>query len=913
MNLLKKITAIVLALTLCICGFKSSAPVALADDLTTAQKQYDTTLSIKSVSNSGSNARFFANACNYIQPDATYWKSRLFGQAKVNGNEQTVQICYLLADCYEILMLDSGITPVEGMTITLSGVYESNQVNYYVEINEVTFLYSNQKWTIKETVKAFECGSVSLHGNSSDGDEQGATQVWLIPQNSISLATYQIFTPIMGEGVVKVNGTEVQADLYGGGSEPAFWLKLKETVKPGDLLSIAGKFAIADKTYVIHIEKTTFKYLGVKDGKGYWTVAQKHEIYDYPEVNTVTLVEPSGYNSTYPGYAFYLKLDANLSLTLPEEQESKVIGIQYTINDGEKRPLNEAFMQKHAGGTFFALIRTDEKAKNTKITFSGIGSLYANEEKGFVLEEDISVYINSHGISLDGYVLPPESEIFGDVNGDQKVDICDFMRVKRYLAGEITINSQANLTKNDFDIDNEDLTIMSFLLMTEYNELGNPIGIPRYLDTRQIEMAAYMGPRQGEQWRYEKGVGQEKITTSFLNEKEFQKYKDAGFTYLIAENDASYYSKELPSYMELAEKVGLDVVVMDYNINNYLRGIEDINPTDIKTKTQHAINQYGDTFKGWMLADEPSISQLNNYKEVVENIRSVAKDKYLMVACYPKHADIDLLTTDSQMIESNDKTLAYTSYLTSFGTLLGEFNYDLYPLVGETNLRDEWLDNLCLAASGGKEMGFLNGITIQSSDFYNSYGLKSRAPTKQDDIGFQVYTALAYGMRKINYYTYWSHDSQSPNRYQTQAMVMYPTDGGEESVETDIYYAVQKVNQEIKQYDHVLMNYAWEGSITLGGADDKSLGYSNDRLVTSTATTNAVIGCMKDALGYDGYMIANANNPYKDIATTVSVTFKDATKAIVYVDGKEELIDLNHGTYETTIPSGEGVFIIPIV
>ncbi len=912
MNLLKKIAAIVLVLTLCICGFKPSVPVVLADGLDTAQKQYDTTLSIKSVSKSGTNARFFANACNYIQPDATYWKSRLFGQAKVNGSEQTIQICYLLADCYEILMPDSGITPVEGMTITLSGAYESDQVNYYVEIEEVAFLYSNQTWTIKETVKAFECGSLSLHGNSSDGDEQGATQVWLIPKNPISLEMYQAFTPIIGEGFFKVNGTEVKADLYGGALEPAFCLKLEETVQPGDLLSIAGKFAIADETYVIHIEETTFKYLGMTEGKGYWTVAQQHEIYDYPKVNTVTLVEPSGYNSTYPGYAFYLKLDAELSLTM-EEKESKVIGIQYAIDDGEKKTLNEAFMQTHAGGTFFALIRTDKIVKNTKITFSGIGSLSANEEKGFVLEKDVSIYINSHGISLDGYMLPQESEILGDVNGDQKVDICDVMRMKRYLAGDITINSQANLTKNDLDIDNEDLTMMYFVLMTEYNESGNPIGMPRYLDTRQIEMAAYMGPRSASKVRYENGVSQGEIGTSFLNEKEFQKYKDAGFTYLIAEGDASYYSDNLPTYMELADKVGLDVVLMDYNINNYLKGVEDINPTDITVKTQYAIDAYGQTFKGWMLADEPGIGYLDNYTAVVNSIRSVTKDKYLMMACLPKHAEIDLLTTDSQIIESNEKSLAYTNYLTSFGTLLGEFNYDLYPLVGEKNLRDDWLENLSLAASGGKENGFLNGITIQSSDFYNSYGLKFRAPIEEDDIGFQVYTALAYGMRKINYYTYWSHYSQSPTGYQTQTMVMYPTDGSGESVETDIYYAVQKVNQEIKQYDHVLMNYAWEGSITLGGADDKALGYSNDRLVASTATTNAVIGCMKDALGYDGYMIANANNPYKDIETTVSVTFKDATQAIVYVDGKEELIDLNNGTYETTIPSGEGVFIIPIV
>ena len=59
-------------------------------------------------------------------------------------------------------------------------------------------------------------------------------------------------------------------------------------------------------------------------------------------------------------------------------------------------------------------------------------------------------------------------------------------------------------------------------------------------------------------------------------------------------------------------------------------------------------------------------------------------------------------------------------------------------------------------------------------------------------------------------------------------------------------------------------------------------------------------------------MIVNVTDPGKNISDEVTVTFKEASKAIVYVQGEEQTIDLKDGSYTFKLTSGEGVFVIPI-
>lgn len=62
----------------------------------------------------------------------------------------------------------------------------------------------------------------------------------------------------------------------------------------------------------------------------------------------------------------------------------------------------------------------------------------------------------------------------------------------------------------------------------------------------------------------------------------------------------------------------------------------------------------------------------------------------------------------------------------------------------------------------------------------------------------------------------------------------------------------------------------------------------------------------------DVFWLVNTSDPINETKKTMNVTFADATKAIVFADGKKKIISLSNDKYETTLAAGEGQFVIPI-
>ena len=143
---------------------------------------------------------------------------------------------------------------------------------------------------------------------------------------------------------------------------------------------------------------------------------------------------------------------------------------------------------------------------------------------------------------------------------------------------------------------------------------------------------------------------------------------------------------------------------------------------------------------------------------------------------------------------------------------------------------------------------------------------------------------------------------------------------GDPAVKTPAYYAVQQINNEIKKFDHVFLQYDWQGTMKVlaNGKAQNSLmsgvrDYVSPRISEASSTGDAIIGCMKDKEGYDGFWLVNMTDPATPQNNTVTVTFRKASKAICYVEGEEKTVDLKDGSYSFELKSGSGVFVIPIV
>lgn len=504
------------------------------------------------------------------------------------------------------------------------------------------------------------------------------------------------------------------------------------------------------------------------------------------------------------------------------------------------------------------------------------------------------VYENGQWNVYSATVAQPSTGQVGDANGDATLNSVDIVRMLRYLndmTNEIGV-TDADMNGNGC-VDEKDIALVRKYIVGLIDEYGAYVkGAPIYSNTEdEMRIAGYVSPLQ----------------------EGFADYKAAGFTTLISETITNYEDANFDSYMKAADEQGLDVLVHSDVIRAVVEGVRAFNADEIKAIYDNA-SKYS-SFRGFMLGDEPSIVRLDAYKAVSEVLKSLDPDIELLVTCLPTYVeDESVLSTNSSF------TLAekYADYVTSFGKALSNFTYDFYPFkykyryeifgskVGEDRyMRDDWFQNLNIVAKTAKGL-FDTGITIQS--YAEELNAKDhyRTVTKAD-LSFQVYSALAYGVKSINYFTYDEHWDEGVGT--TDCMIY-------NGQKTDIYYGAQSVNQEIAAIDHILLKYSWQG--TIGHKKDNSDGimnhvesYTSKRIQASSATNDAIIGCLKDENGYDGFMLVNATDPSDNKSTTVSVTFNSANRAKVYINGVESDVALNNGTYSATLTPGQGIFVIP--
>lgn len=550
------------------------------------------------------------------------------------------------------------------------------------------------------------------------------------------------------------------------------------------------------------------------------------------------------------------------------------------------------------------------------------GTMTRGDAKYYLTNDCTLIYNGKSWQSEDEDIYLEWTNVWEDANADNFADIRDVIRTKKYIERETNkvpiCLEGANVIADDVDdsitINDDDLNEMRLVL----------IGAP------QLEMAAYDGP------------GYHHSTTTldtWISEDDLMDYMHCGFTYLFPEEDAwylRYYNYEegqiaattylphsdLYRYMELAERMNIPVVVGSPDINAEIAegdaSISDDRKTNLESMMEY-LSAYR-MFKGITLHDEPDIQQLPGVKAVKNLLDSLVPDLFYFTSHHPMYGPaIGSLTADTTVINSNDRETAYESYVDQFSTVGGSFVYDNYPLLYQnpTNatgyaLESTWFQNLEIVAASARDKQYDAGITIQSTAYKPNEQKHNRPITSKADVGFQMYTALAYGMKNVNYYTYYATEGTT-GLY--SAMVNFQEDGTK--VKTAAYDAVRAVNWEIRKFDHVLLDFDWQGTMAVGknlqdyGTAFYSVGeYDDARINSAVSDENAIIGCMKNSIGQNGYMVVNATDPGLNLSNNVTVEFANTTKATAYVNGNEQKITLSDGSYTFNLKAGEGVFVV---
>ena len=520
-----------------------------------------------------------------------------------------------------------------------------------------------------------------------------------------------------------------------------------------------------------------------------------------------------------------------------------------------------------------------------------------------------------------------------DVNGDGAVSALDAALLDRYLADTSIVVSDKADVNGDSVINAEDMRILRrYILGIEVVVVdGVAQGVPYYAGGEMMKVA-YSAPSIGS---FDAATGVVTFKSDAEIDRVMDEYAAVGFTHIVTEFVATLYDQAadyagqqlLYRYYEEAAERGMKVIVVSQYmeiLRNYEGDLSEITypngntwkdiVDDIITKQM----KY-EAFWGFMFGDEPTITALDRNAEVAAYVRSKFPTVNLWWACYPDYVDAAAINSD------------YASYVAKSGDILGHYMYDNYGLSRKENwlgsnkyyIEDNWFTNLQTVAEEAKKGGFTAGVTMQAVAlnvtggtgwFSNAY--QTREISSQRDIGFQIYTALAYGMKELDFFTYAQHPYAGDVVADT---AMLKSDGSQNAH----YTYVKNVYANIREMEKALLNFTWEGTITSGvkvGTNDDAFNSSytaanNSRLNSvSVLSGSAVIGCMKDQDGFDGYLIANAAEPNTGGTANVTLKFNSASKALVYwADGTVSTVSLTDGQYTFSVACGEGAFVIPLV
>ncbi|MBQ7164698.1 MAG: beta-galactosidase [Clostridia bacterium] len=372
--------------------------------------------------------------------------------------------------------------------------------------------------------------------------------------------------------------------------------------------------------------------------------------------------------------------------------------------------------------------------------------------------------------------------------------------------------------------------------------------------------------------------------------RRYLEYKECGFNTVFCMNDPIGANDDaVKEILEVCEEEGLGCLLID--AQTYMRELTEARLEEIKSI-------YGKfaSFKGIMAFDEPNVT---HFPSIAENYRRFAKvfpDKLFYVNLLPNYA------TDEQLAVSD-----YDEYISRFSETVGlDFlSYDNYPFVhfskGILN-NDKYFRNL----SAVRKYSLKKDVPFMVFTEVTAFIKYAHIPNK-NEIAWQVNTALCYGAKGIQYFTY----GLPANTSETFSGGIIARDGSR----TASYEAVKEINSALQSVGKYLFGAKSIGIIRIGDPPLNEFGekvtvpeadiISPRNALKSVAGGNVLVGCF-DSGGKEMYYLVN-NDLNRGCVTTFK--FNSRVRITVVRNAAEETPEPSD-TFEFITQTGEGVLII---
>ncbi|HKH11435.1 MAG TPA: hypothetical protein VKA73_09850 [Rubrobacter sp.] len=293
-------------------------------------------------------------------------------------------------------------------------------------------------------------------------------------------------------------------------------------------------------------------------------------------------------------------------------------------------------------------------------------------------------------------------------------------------------------------------------------------------------------------------------------------------------------------------------------------------PGAVSQRIQDLYTQFGShpALAGLLLYDEPGRSLfgvLRGAKEQVE--QKVAGEDLPYVNVWPSHASPKNALEAESYTDYLEKYMNETRYPNS-AVAPPVLSFDHYPLLADEKTTPDFFYNHAVIRNFALRFGVPSWAFVQSVGFDGrAVGLGVRRRPDEAEIFWQINVALAYGVKGIQYFTYWT--PEDPVVKFGNALI---TPAG---AQTDLYGSTQRANEFLRKVGGVLLPLTSESVAHFG---EKRLPrgakpFKGNSYVKAASGDPAILGFFKNPDGStDRYVLVVNRSPNRASRTRLTIS-----------------------------------------
>ena len=430
-------------------------------------------------------------------------------------------------------------------------------------------------------------------------------------------------------------------------------------------------------------------------------------------------------------------------------------------------------------------------------------------------------------------------------------------------------------------------TVRSFTLTDTAGELSFTATITYHYDFKEKEVQKTTGMDSFEITYYWGPHGDE-----IINEEYIKAIAECGFTSIPIENNTVENNK---TALGLLKKYGMTCSALwDARINNIVFGTTAITQAEVDAIITEVAADYRefDNLRGYYIMDEPAKEKFERLGMVVSALRRIDPDHVGMINLFPTYAKATQLGTPT-----------YKKYLSEFISAVDPhyISYDHYHFRDRNTPRTGFFTNLENVRSAGQNAG-LDQMQIILLTKHMSYA--DLTPTQ---IEWEVNMSLAYGMKRISYFTFWLDKGLTDQQW-TNACMDYT------GKKYQHYYDVQEINKWLLPLGRELFGKQSTAVFHLPSGENGCREYVPYGDLGEVEGKQAVIGFFDDG----SFMFVNKRYDEGE-KNRMSYTLSDISDGLEYfdtaaaewrsIDGTSYAAKNESGKYVLTLDPGAGLLM----